>query len=83
MLNGVPTGTLTTKPGPNPDAGKRFTVRASGTVTPMGRTTVAGSGAGTGFLVKGREQMRLTLTAPDGHITVVAHSAKVPGFTSP
>lgn len=83
MLDGAPTGTITTRPGSNPDTGKRFTIEASGTVTPMGQTSVSGTGNGTGFLVKGHEQMRLTLTSADGQITVTAHSAEVPGFTSP
>ena len=83
MLSGAPTGTITTKPGSNPDSGKPFTIQASGAVTPMGQASVAGTGHGIGFMVKGREQMQLTLTSPDGQITVAAQSAEVPGFTSP
>jgi hypothetical protein len=83
MLRGAPTGTLTTKRASNPDGPKTFTIQASGTVRPVGQSSVTGSGTGTGFLAKGRERMRLTLTSAHGEITIDARSAEVPGFTSP
>jgi hypothetical protein len=81
-LNGTAKGTLTTRSS-IPDTGMRFTIHASGAVTPMGETSATGHVHGTGFTAKGRERMRLTLTCSDGQVTIDARSPVVKGFTSP
>jgi hypothetical protein len=81
-LSGAAKGTLTRR-SYIPDTGMRFTIRASGTVMPMGQTSVTGRVHGTGFTATGRERMQLTLTCADGQITVDAHTREVKGFTSP
>ncbi len=81
-LTGKLTGKLTAEPS-IPDAGQSFKVRVSGIVAPLGHVSVAGTVHGTGFIARGREQLRLTLTGSAGSVRIRARSKIVRGFTSP
>ena len=81
-LIGTLTGSLTAQAS-IPDVGRRFGVRASGHVAPLGAVAVTGSVAGTGFIRRGRERLTLTLRTGRGTVTVDAQSPEVPGQTSP
>lgn len=76
-------GTLMTDAEQIPDVGSRFTARAAGAIDPLGHVFASGTAQGTGFVERGLETLKLTLTAKHGTITVNAHTRSVPGFTSP
>jgi hypothetical protein len=82
-LNGVLTGTLTRSGHQIPDTGQGYTLSGSGSVQPLGQARASGGVEGTGFISRGQELMRLTLTTPSGSITLSAHSGPVKGFSSP
>jgi hypothetical protein len=83
-LRGQATGTMSVIGMPIPDAGVRLRLKAAGTVMPLGRVSVAGTVHGTGFIARGYEFLRLSLTSlRKGVITLEASSALVPGFTAP
>jgi hypothetical protein len=81
-LSGTPTGSLRARSS-IPDTGHRYIVSASGPIAPIGRAAVTGTVTGTGFIRRGREQLRLTLRTAHGTITIDAQSAELPGFSSP
>jgi hypothetical protein len=82
-LSGTLHGTLTAEPGRIPDAGSSFAVHATGRLRPLGMVTATGTVHGTGFTARGYEQLRLSVSTPNGKITVGARTGLVPGFTSP
>jgi hypothetical protein len=81
-LSGMATGTISERQS-IPDVGRTVTIRASGIVTPLGATSEAGTGQGTGFISSGHEQLQLRLSAAGGTVSVDAQTGRVPGFTSP
>jgi hypothetical protein len=82
-LTGTVRGTLTAVFGGNPDAGRGFSVHASGTLKPLGHVSASGTVHGTGFIAHGRIEMTLALRTSTGKLTVTAQSGLVNGFTSP
>lgn len=66
-----------------PDAGRSFTIRATGFIRRLGRVSVRGRVHGTGFVYRGRESLHLTATAKAGRLAFRAHTRPVPAFTSP
>ena len=81
-LSGTLSGTLIAHAG-NPDAGRLYTIKAHGTIAPLGAVSATGRAHGTGFISRGRVTISLTLTDSRGAVTASASSAPVPGFTSP
>jgi hypothetical protein len=65
------------------DIGRGFSVRAGGSVAPLGQVTLRGTGHGSGFIARGREQLRIVLKGANGTLTILAHSTRVRAFTSP
>ena len=82
-LTGHLKGTITALAHTIPDTGRRFTIRAGGTISRLGHVHVRGSVEGTGFVYRGHERMHLTVSTDAGRIAIDAHSRLVPGFTSP
>jgi hypothetical protein len=82
-LRGGTRGTLTLMRTRVPDVGSGFALKAAGSVTPLGHTSITGTVHGTGFIARGHDTMSVTLTNTRGSVTVTASSATVPGFTSP
>ncbi|MEA2370984.1 MAG: hypothetical protein QOH12_1378 [Solirubrobacteraceae bacterium] len=82
-LVGKLNGTLTPGPMKVPDAGRSFTIAATGTIKPLGHVSATGTVHGTGFIANGHESLTLRLTGPGGTVTIAATSGPVPGFTSP
>jgi hypothetical protein len=81
-LSGTVAGTISERQ-TIPDVGRTFTIGASGTVGPLGATSVHGIGHGTGFILDGHEQLQLRLSAAGGTVSIAAQTGRVPGFTSP
>ncbi len=82
-LLGTLHGTITVAGPSNPDAGKRYTIAAAGSVRQLGHVRVTGSASGIGFIAQGRESLMLTLHGSSGSVTVSAQSGLVRGFSSP
>jgi hypothetical protein len=83
QLRGTLTGTIERLRGQLPDVGQSFQIKASGALRPFGMSTSRGSVHGTGFILRGREQMSLTFVSGAAKITLSAQSRVVRGFTSP
>jgi hypothetical protein len=83
QLSGRLVGTLTAGPRQVPDVGQSFTIRATGTVKPLGHVAATGTVHGTGFIAHGHESLRLRLARAGGSVTIDGVSGLVPGFTSP
>jgi len=83
QLSGKLTGTLAPGPMRVPDAGRSFTIAATGTIKPLGHVSATGTVHGTGFIANGHENLRLLLMRAGGTVTIEATSPPVPGFTSP
>jgi hypothetical protein len=66
-----------------PDTGSTFKLRAAGSFKPIGRLTAVGTVHGTGFIDRGRELLRLTLSGSRGLLELIGRSSAVPAFTSP
>jgi hypothetical protein len=81
-LRGTLHGTLTALLG-NPDTGRTFSVKARGTLAPLGQVKASGTVTGTGSVIRSRVTLRLTFTTGRGSVSVRASSAPVPSFTSP
>jgi hypothetical protein len=73
-LSGRPSGSLTLKGHPIPDAGYTFTVRGAGRVAPLGQVTISGLLQVPGFVACGRQTMTLTLTGPRGQVKITAET---------
>jgi hypothetical protein len=82
-LHGKLIGSLTPTAGGLPDVGHAYALRAKGKVSPLGTVTMSGTAHGTGFIARGREEIRLSLTGEHGSVTLTGESGPVPGFTSP
>ncbi len=82
-LTGSLRGTIAAVPSHMPDVGRQFRVDGHGRLSPLGRVTVTGTVAGTGFIASGRESLELTVHTAHGTLGLDGHSARVPGFTSP
>lgn len=82
VLSGKLTGTISAQAS-HPDGGARFTIKASGTVAPLGHVSATGSAIGTGNIARGRVTLRLTFTDARGKLTVSLASAPVGAFSSP
>jgi hypothetical protein len=66
-----------------PDVGRRYAVRATGSLSPLGAMTATGTVAGTGNINRGFETLQLTLRGRHGSARLSARSSRVPAFTSP
>ncbi|HET6869815.1 MAG TPA: hypothetical protein VFH80_28130 [Solirubrobacteraceae bacterium] len=66
-----------------PDVGRRYALKASGSLGPVGVMTAAGTVAGTGNINSGFELLQLTLTGKRGSARLSARSGRVLPFTSP
>lgn len=66
-----------------PDIGRRYAVRATGSLHPLGVITATGTVAGTGNINRGFESLQLTLRGRRGSARMSARSSRVPAFTSP
>lgn len=82
-LTGTLSGTISAHPTTIPDAGKRYSLSATGSLAKLGRASATGLVAGVGFIRVGREGLTLELRTRLGDVTVSAVSPKVPAFTSP
>ncbi len=76
-------GQLSSSPGGVPDTGHEYTLAGAGQVSRLGRVTIRGDVAGTGFISRGHELMKIILSSSSGSVTVQAHSGTVKGFTAP
>jgi hypothetical protein len=66
-----------------PDTGSSLTLHTHGRLAPLGASKGTGTAYGTGFIRRGREALKLTLTADGDRLELVALSGEVRGFTSP
>ncbi len=66
-----------------PDIGRRYAVRATGSLDPLGAITATGTVAGTGNINRGFESLQLTLRGRRGSARLSARSGRVSAFTSP
>jgi hypothetical protein len=83
-VRGTLTGTFVPAgPGGPSDVGRQFTLQATGRIAPLGKVSARGTVHGTGFILRGRETMRLTVITRRGKLAIDALSRPVPGFTSP
>jgi hypothetical protein len=82
-LRGHATGTAVSVGPIIPDIGATLRLIAVGNVRPLGQVKVGGTIHTVGFIARGRETLRFTLSGGRGSVTVVAASGLVPGFTSP
>lgn len=82
-LSGTLTGTISARPSTIPDAGRRWDLKLSGRLNPLGTVSSSGLVAGVGFIRHGHEGLTLTLRTNRGSITLGAVSPLVPGFTGP
>jgi hypothetical protein len=83
QLDGRLAGVMVARPGPVPDAGRSFLVRATGRLTTLGPVTAIGVGHGTGFIARAHELLDLTLISRSGRVMLHAVSRPVGGFSSP
>jgi len=82
-ITGQLKGTITGLADTIPDTGRSFTLRVAGIIRGFGHVHVRGRADGTGFIYRGHESLRLTVTGHAGRLALYAHSGLVPGFTSP
>ncbi len=82
-LHGRLDGTLSAAGARVPDVGHGFNLAGAGRVSPLGQVTLRGGVSGTGFIARGHEEMRITLSSRSGSVTVQAISGPVKGFSSP
>jgi hypothetical protein len=81
-LKGSLSGRLGWLPVPS-DSGSMALLNLSGKVAPLGNVTATGTVHGTGFIVRGRETLTLTLPGTHGTVKLAAQSGLVRGFTTP
>lgn len=78
-LRGSATGSYTT-PLVNPDVGHEYDIMGSGTISPVGATTVAGRINTPGNVARGSAIGQITLSGPHGALTLSVHGPIEPGF---
>jgi hypothetical protein len=81
-LSGTLDGTATAQPR-IPDTGSKYQITATGFVHALGPSSATGIARGPGFIARGFCLLRLTVTTPQGTVTLAGKSHRVPGFTSP
>ena len=67
----------------NPVVGTTVMLHGSGQVSPLGTVKVSGALHGTGFLASSHVEGTLTLSSPQGSLTLQVQSPKTGGFTAP
>jgi hypothetical protein len=80
-LNGEFGGTWTIQMA-NPDAGQVQVLTGSGTVTPLGKVSAAGTLHATGFIASGRAGGMVTLSNAHGSVTIELTGPRQHGFST-